>query len=112
MFQQTANDKFSDISDLIESFYSFNAKIVKKAPVVYMDNEIDFNKLIFYAMKGMILPETGSVKKTVMFLSAFIKESRNQINMTNAILLKGEEIIKTTLLCIGGFTSRTVSTLL
>jgi hypothetical protein len=113
---------------LIESFYSFNAKIVKKIPAAYTDNSIDFHKLIFFgnffklylfvkinidindskisALKGMTLPETGPVKKTAMFMTSFVKESRNNVNMTSAVLEKGEEIIKTILLCVAGFTPR------
>lgn len=54
----------------------------------------------------MTLPETGPVKKTTMFMASFVKESRNNVHMTNAILEKGEEIIKTILLCVAGFTPR------
>lgn len=57
-------------------------------------------------MKGITLPETGVIKKSASFIATFVKESRNHVNMTNMILMKGEEIIRTVLLCIAGITPR------
>lgn len=61
---------------------------------------------VLVALKGITLPETGAIKKTTMFIATFVKESRNHVNMTNMVLLKGEEIIRTVLLCIAGITPR------
>lgn len=58
------------------------------------------------ALKGITLPETGALKKSASFIATFIKESRNHVNMTNTILVRGEEIIRTVLLCIAGITPR------
>lgn len=58
-------------------------------------------------MKAMTLPETGTSKHAVMFLQHFIMQSRAYPNVTSALLKKGEEIIQTTLLCIGIYTLRT-----
>lgn len=52
------------------------------------------------------MPETGAIKKSALFIATFVKESRNHVNMTNIVLLKGEEIIRTVLLCIAGITPR------
>lgn len=57
-------------------------------------------------MKGITLPETGALKKSALFLATFIKESRTHPHMTNVILMKGEEIVKTVMLCIAGLTPR------
>lgn len=57
-------------------------------------------------MKGMQLPESGALKKSTSFVATFIKESRNHVNMTNTILFKGEEIVRTVILCIAGITPR------
>jgi hypothetical protein len=46
------------------------------------------------------------LKKSASFIATFVKESRNHVNMTNTILLKGEEIIRTVLLCVAGITPR------
>lgn len=54
----------------------------------------------------MQLPETGALKKSTSFVATFVKESRNHVNMTNTILFKGEEIIKTVIFCIAGITPR------
>lgn len=59
------------------------------------------------AMKVMTLPETSPLKHAVMFLQHFIMQSRALPNVTSAVLKKGEEIIHTTLLCIGIYTLRT-----
>lgn len=53
-----------------------------------------------------MLPETGALKKSTLFIATFVKESRNHVSMTNTILMKGEEIIRTVLLCIAGITPR------
>lgn len=57
-------------------------------------------------MKAMTLPEIGPIKNAISFLSHFIIQSRNYQNLTSAVLKKGEEIIHTTLLCIGIYTLR------
>lgn len=58
-------------------------------------------------MKSMALPETATSKNAVMFLQHFIMQSRSYPSVTSAVLKKGEEIIHTTLLCIGVYTLRT-----
>lgn len=97
---------------------------MKKIPAAYTQENMDFVKLmgfgtiIFHfsnftlkiilltALKGITLPETGVIKKSASFIATFVKESRNHVNMTNTILMKGEEIIRTVLLCIAGITPR------
>lgn len=50
-FKNTPLNKYSEIADILESFYAFNAKIVKKIPLALNTNEnIDFVKLIDYGM--------------------------------------------------------------
>lgn len=58
-------------------------------------------------MKAITMPEMGSVKNAMAFLAHFIMQSRNFPSMTATVLEKGEELIKTTLLCIGVLTPRT-----
>lgn len=48
LFEQTPENQFSDIADLIEAFYGFNAQIVKKISSAYTDVNIDCNKLVLY----------------------------------------------------------------
>lgn len=48
LFEQTPENQFSDIADLIEAFYGFNAQIVKKIASAYTDVNIDCNKLVLY----------------------------------------------------------------
>ncbi|XP_070509852.1 importin-13 isoform X2 [Chironomus tepperi] len=101
-FDQIPPNKFSDISDLLESFYALNTKIVKKIPAAYSNENMDFVKLMDYALKSITLPETGPLKKAASFIATFVKESRNHASMTNTMLMKGDDIVKTSLLCIAG----------
>lgn len=52
-------------------------------------------------MKAMMLPETGPIKKSVGFLTVFIKESRNCPRMMSAVAGQGENILRNTFLCLG-----------
>ncbi|XP_055544547.1 importin-13 [Wyeomyia smithii] len=106
MQQYDEHQKLSDVADLIETFYMFNTRIVKKMAICYSAVQADCIKLIEYAMKSMILPETGPIKKSVGFLSVFIKESRNYPLMMNAVAAQGENLLRNTFLCLGGYTPR------
>ncbi|XP_055641378.1 importin-13 [Toxorhynchites rutilus septentrionalis] len=107
MKQYDDQQKLSDVADLIEAFFMFNTKITKKIPLCYVpQGQAECTKLVEYAMKGMMLPETGPMKKSVGFLTAFIKESRNLTQMSNAVVSQGENMVRTTFLCLGGYTPR------
>ncbi|XP_058447120.1 importin-13 [Malaya genurostris] len=106
MQQYDEHQKLSDVADLIETFYLFNTRIIKKMAVCYSAVQADCIKLIEYAMKSMMLPETGPIKKSVGFLSVFIKESRNYPLMMNAVAAQGENLLRNTFLCLGGYTPR------
>lgn len=67
---------------------------------------ISYQTFLVLALKAMTLPETGAIKKSSNFIATFVKESRNHVKMTNTVLMKGEEIIRTTILCIAIFTAR------
>lgn len=43
-----ASDKLSELADLVETFYGFNTKIVKRLPAAYVDCNVDCMKLIHY----------------------------------------------------------------
>lgn len=107
MLDQTPDNKLSEQADILETFYACNTKLLKRLPVVYAELSVNCAKLIHYALKGIMLPETGPIKKCSMFLATFVKESRSQANMTNTVLEKGEEMVRVVLLCIGGITPRT-----
>lgn len=47
-FDQTQDGKLSDVSDLLETFFGFNTKIVKRLPAAYVDCNVDCIKLINY----------------------------------------------------------------
>lgn len=100
-------DKLSRIADLIETFYAFNTKIAKKLSICYTHIPLDYLKLMEYATKCMMLPETGPMKKSVSFITMFVKESINNPAMVQVVMMHGENIIRTTFLCIGGTALRT-----
>ncbi|KFB44864.1 AGAP009571-PA-like protein [Anopheles sinensis] len=100
-------DKLSRIADLIETFYAFNTKIAKKLSICYTHIPLDYLKLMDYATKCMMLPETGPMKKSVSFITMFVKESINNPAMVQVVMMHGENIIRTTFLCIGGTALRT-----
>lgn len=106
MKQYDDQQKLSDVADLIETFFLFNTRITKKMSKCYGETQADCPRLIEYAMKGMMLPETGPIKKSVGFLSIFIKESRNCPLMMNAVVAQGENLLSNTFLCLGGYTPR------
>uniref|UniRef100_A0A8D8AVK6 Importin-13 n=1 Tax=Culex pipiens TaxID=7175 RepID=A0A8D8AVK6_CULPI len=106
MQQYDEQQKLSDVADLIETFYMFNTRITKKMPVCYGEVQADCTRLVEYAMKAMMLPETGPIKKSVGFLTVFIKESRNCPRMMSAVAGQGENILRNTFLCLGGYTPR------
>lgn len=45
---RTQDGKLSDVSDLLETFFGFNTKIVKGLPAAYLDCNVDCIKLINY----------------------------------------------------------------
>lgn len=106
MKQYDDQQKLSDVADLIETFFLFNTRITKKMSKCYGETQADCPRLIEYAMKSMMLPETGPIKKSVGFLSIFIKESRNCPLMMSAVVGQGENLLSNTFLCLGGYTPR------
>lgn len=87
-------------------FYACLMQIIKKIPQALNDKAIEYNKLIFYALKAMTLPENGPIRTSVQFLSHFIMQSRNYPEMTQAVLAAGEDILRTAILCVGCVTPR------
>lgn len=106
-FDQTPEDRYSDVTELFESFYAMNAHVVKKLPMAYAETNIDCAKLLAYATKSITLPENGPMKYGTQFLTHFILQSRNHPCMMQAILNGGESLVRTTLMCIGSHSPRT-----
>lgn len=81
-------------------------QIIKKIPQSLDDKAIAYDRLIFYALKAMTLPENGPIRTSVQFLSHFVMQSRNYPQMTQAVLAAGEEILRTAIVCIACLTPR------
>uniref|UniRef100_W8B5B8 Importin-13 n=1 Tax=Ceratitis capitata TaxID=7213 RepID=W8B5B8_CERCA len=106
LFDSTPDDGFSNIADTIEMFYACLMQIIKKIPLALDNEAIAFDRLIYYALKAMTLPENGPIRTSVQFLSHFVQQSRNFPAMTQAVLNAGEEIIRTAVLCVACVTPR------
>lgn len=50
LLEATPPANMSDVTDLVESFYSFNGQVVKKIPEAYQNPGIDSTKLLTYGM--------------------------------------------------------------
>lgn len=48
VFDATPEVNWSDISDLVESFYSFNALLMKKIPEAYTNPDLDNVRVLNY----------------------------------------------------------------
>lgn len=48
LFETIPDTQFSNVADVMESFYTFNTHIVKKLPQVYGDTNIDCEKLLHF----------------------------------------------------------------
>lgn len=104
--QSTPEDGFSNIAETIEMFYACLMQIIKKIPQSLHDKAIAYDRLIFYALKAMTLPENGPIRTSVQFLSHFVMQSRNYGQMTQAVLVAGEEILRTAIVCVACVTPR------
>lgn len=104
--QATPENGFSNIADTIEMFYACLMQIIKKIPQSLDDKSIAYDRLIFYALKAMTLPENGPIRTSVQFLSHFVMQSRNYPQMTQAVLAAGEEILRTATVCVACVTPR------
>ncbi|XP_037947984.1 importin-13 [Teleopsis dalmanni] len=105
-FENTPENGFSNIAEIIEMFYACLTQLLKKIPQSLDDKAISYDKLIFYALKAMTLPENGPIRTSVQFISHFVMTSRFFRGMTQTMLNAGEEILRTAVLCVGCITPR------
>lgn len=54
LFEHTPDSEFSTISDVVESFYTFNAQITKKLPQAFADDSVDCVKLIHFGKEKFL----------------------------------------------------------
>jgi hypothetical protein len=101
-FEQTPIERLPDISDVLESFYGSNVKILKRIQSIYSDTDANCSALVYFALLSIRMAETGPIKRAAAFLTMFIKVSRNYPNMLNTILNDGQHIVKGVLECING----------
>lgn len=87
-------------------FYACLMQIIKKIPQSLDEKAIAYDRLIFYALKAMTLPENGPIRTSVQFLSHFVMQSRNYAQMTQAVLASGEDILRRAIVCVVCVTPR------
>ncbi|XP_030373790.1 importin-13 [Scaptodrosophila lebanonensis] len=106
LFDSTPENCYSNIADTIEMFYASLTQIIKKIPQALDDKTIAYDRIIYYALRAMTLPENGPIRTSIQFVTHFTMQSRNYPVMTEAVLKTGEEIVRTSLLCVGFVTPR------
>lgn len=90
----------SEIVDTVSMFYTCMSNLIRKLPQSLEPKEIPYDRLFFYALKAMTLPEYGPICKSVQFVSNFVLQSRNFPQMTAIVLERGEEILSTCWMCV------------
>lgn len=106
MDQVTMEKGFSNVVDTIDMFYGCMANLIRKIPQCLEPQEIDYDRMIFFALKAMCLPENGPIRKSIFFLTNFILQSRNFPQMIEVMLERGEEILRTCFMCVACITPR------
>ncbi|XP_020815162.1 importin-13-like isoform X2 [Drosophila serrata] len=105
-FENTPEQNFSNISDTMETFFGCLSQIVKKIPQALEDKTLAYDRLIFYAQRGMTLPESGAIRNSIQFLTHFVMQSRNHAHITEVVLATGEQTLYTAMMCVGYLTPR------
>ncbi|EDX12495.1 GD20201 [Drosophila simulans] len=80
--------------------------IIKKIPQVLEDKTLAYDRLVFYAQRGMTLPESGAIRNSIQFLTHFVMQSRNHAHVTEVVLATGEQTLYTAMMCVGYLTPR------
>ncbi|XP_016949181.1 importin-13 [Drosophila biarmipes] len=106
LFESTPEQNFSNISDTMETFFGCLSQIVKKIPQVLEDKTLAYDRLVFYAQRGMTLPESGAIRNSIQFLAHFVMQSRNHPHVTEVVLATGEQTLYTAMMCVGYLTPR------
>ncbi|XP_030761642.1 importin-13 [Sitophilus oryzae] len=103
--QYSTNNQLSEISDLLEGFYSFLSILIKKVPQLIFNSAIDTAALFQCAILCLVLPETQTLKAVSSFLVNFINHSRD-VSQGDIIQTYGEGLVIRILLNLGSTAPR------
>jgi len=96
----------SDHADLIDSFYSMLAQVLKKQPGLFLYQNLDTTTLLQAAISCLTMPEQHPVKSVASFLSNLISVSREVEPLVPLINNHGETLFMQVMKCVGGEASR------
>jgi len=96
----------SDHADLIDSFYSMLAQVLKKQPGLFLYQNLDTTTLLQAAISCLTMPEQHPVKSVASFLSNLISVSREVEPLVPLVNNHGETLFMQVMKCVGGEASR------
>lgn len=105
--EMNATGNPSDFADLIATFFQVLSQILKKAPLLLADNDIDLVQLFQCGCGCLGFPESAPVKYACTFLAHFISVSREVPPLNNIINHHGESLFMNTMRCLGGESAAT-----
>lgn len=88
LFERTPEAEISNIADVVETFYSFNAQIAKKLPQAFADANVDCVKLLHF---GEFFLQRG--KRLIDLQDDFFFHSRQGIDPPRNGLLKASRAL-------------------
>ncbi|XP_060533437.1 importin-13 [Cylas formicarius] len=95
-----SNNQLSDISDILEGFFTMMSQLTKKLPQLILCNEIDVVGVFQCAILCLTLPETQTIKAVSSFLVNFITQSR-EVSRSEIVHNHGQGLVLRILLNLG-----------
>ncbi|XP_002157595.2 importin-13 isoform X1 [Hydra vulgaris] len=92
--------------DLMQSFAVLITRVIKTVPQLLFDNDERHFKIYQSALSLLCHQETPTIKSTCNFFVSYINISSSYEKPRNLIKSAGFELLKVTLLCIGGISPR------
>ncbi|KAH8240428.1 hypothetical protein KR038_006745 [Drosophila bunnanda] len=101
VFETTPEQSYLTIAEIVEAFFACLAKIVEKVPRTLKDENLPYDRLVFYAQQGFTLAEGGAILASVGFIRNFVKQSWNYAHTARIVRDTMDQTILTSLVCIG-----------
>ncbi|KAH8367602.1 hypothetical protein KR200_011131 [Drosophila serrata] len=70
------------------------------------DKTLSCDRLIFYALQGMSLLESGAIRSSIKFLEQFVMHLRNSAHIIEVVLATGEQTPYTAIMYVGYLATR------
>lgn len=92
---------FHENTHLVQAFYSENASILRKCPVIFTP-ALDLVSIFDFAILGILLPEKSTIHQCALFISEFLAQGRNNNHFHNVIIERFDSLVKQIFVVIGG----------